>query len=83
MGLPTLAVKSFVFTPPFQDDKPALKMAAKCYNDGRQSKDGLTVLLAHGPGTRESFFKRIFPAAHNFADLHRQGTLGADASEFI
>jgi hypothetical protein len=56
MALPSLTVESFTFnTPPSLDGNPPLKMAAKRYTDGRQSKDGLTILLTHGTGTRESY----------------------------
>jgi hypothetical protein len=57
MALPALMVESFAFNPPLcLDGKSPLRMAAKRYTDGRHSKDGLTVLLAHGTGTRESYF---------------------------
>jgi hypothetical protein len=56
MALPVLTVESFTFNaPPSLDGKLPLKMAAKRYTDGRQSEDGLTVLLAHGLGARESY----------------------------
>lgn len=49
-----LAVENFVFnTPPSLDGNPPLKMSAKRYTDGRRSHEGITILLAHGAGSRK------------------------------
>src|SRR3984885_12710924 len=72
MALPVITVESFTFnTPPSLDGKPPLKMAAKRYTNSYQLKDGVTVLLAHGIGTRESYhkFSTCKCSSHQCADI--------------
>jgi hypothetical protein len=66
--------ESFTFkAPPGLHGQAPLRMTAKRYIDGRQSKDGLTVLLAHGTGTRESHRGPSYTVAHRRADMQDRG----------
>ncbi|KIM88875.1 hypothetical protein PILCRDRAFT_813871 [Piloderma croceum F 1598] len=76
MALPVFTVESFTFnTPPSLDGKPPLKMAAKRYTNSCQSRDGVTVLLAHSIGTHkehwEPMLHNLFEAQSNKSPSHR------------